>query len=162
MAQPVSPPAFVRERGAIMVESLRKAPAHLWIVGALSLLWNGYGAFTYFMTKTRNQAYLAQFTAEQRAYFDSYPLIPSIGWGLGVWGALAGSLLLLARSRFAAHAFGVSLLGMAISFGYQFTASDIPADMIEGPMVLMTAGIVAIGIGLLAYAHRVRQAGVLR
>ena len=35
-----------------------RAPAHLWIVGILALLWNGFGAYDYFMTRTRGAAYI--------------------------------------------------------------------------------------------------------
>jgi hypothetical protein len=31
-----------------------KAPVHLWIVGFLSLLWNGFGCYDYLMTRMRN------------------------------------------------------------------------------------------------------------
>ena len=30
-----------------------RTPAHLWIVGILSLLWNGFGAYDYLMTRMR-------------------------------------------------------------------------------------------------------------
>jgi hypothetical protein len=42
-------------------------------------------------------------------------------WALGVWGALAGSMLLLLRSRRAVTAFAASLVGLAVSTGYQLT-----------------------------------------
>ena len=32
-------------------------PRHLWIVGALALLWNSFGCFDYLMTQTANEAY---------------------------------------------------------------------------------------------------------
>src|SRR3546814_17451825 len=48
-----------------------KTPWHLWVVGGLSLLWNAIGAFDYTMTKMDNAAYLAGFTPEQIAYFQS-------------------------------------------------------------------------------------------
>ena len=92
------------------------APRHLWIVGVLSLLWNAFGAMDYVLTNTNNEAYLSQFTPEQLAYFIDFPAWTTAAWALGVWGALAGSVLLLMRSRFAVHAFGVSLAGMAVSF----------------------------------------------
>ena len=35
-----------------------RTPAHLWIVGILSLLWNGFGCYDYLMTRMRNTDYL--------------------------------------------------------------------------------------------------------
>lgn len=135
---------------------------HLWIVGALATLWNAFGAFDYLMTQTRNEAYLAGFTDPQRIYFESFPLWMEATWALGVWGGLAGALLLLARSRHAVTAFAVSLAGLAASTLYQYGLSSPPEDMTSGAMVTMNLVIWAVAIGLLVYAVRMRRTGVLR
>ena len=88
-------------------------PWHLWAVGMLALLWNGFGGYDYVMTQTNNAAYLAQFTPEQRAYFDSFPMWMEAIWAIGVWGGVLGSVLLLMRSKWAFHAFVASLIGFA-------------------------------------------------
>jgi len=137
-------------------------PTHLWIVGAVSLLWNAFGAFDYLMTQTANEAYMSNFTPEQRAYFDSFPAWMVAFWALGVWGALAGSALLLLRSRYAVEAFGVSLFGLAMSTLYQFGWSEMPASLSTPGMLVFSAVIWAIAIGLYLYARTMRQRGVLR
>ena len=63
------------------------------------------------MTVSGNAAYLAAFPADQLAYYNSLPAWLTAFWALGVWGGLAGSLLLLARSRHAVLAFALSVLG---------------------------------------------------
>ena len=82
----------------------RRTPAHLWIVGALALLWNGYGAIDYLMTRMRNTDYYAAMMPGVDpdavfAWIDSFPLWAQFGWGVGVWMGLAGALLLLMRHR---------------------------------------------------------------
>ena len=139
-----------------------RTPLHLWIVGALATVWNAFGCFDYLMTQTRNEDYLAHFTDPQRAYFDSFPIWMEAVWALGVWGGLAGSLLLLARSRYAVAAFALSLLGLAISTLYQYVLTSPPPDMMTGGMLAMNAVIWIVAIGLLWYAIRMRNAGVLR
>ena len=139
-----------------------RTPTHLWIVGILATLWNAFGAFDYIMTQTRNEGYLAQFTPEQRAYFESFPLIMEVAWALGIWGAVAGSLLLLARSRYAVHAFAISLLGLLVSTIYQFGALDMPADLMSGGMLAMNVVIWLVAIALFVYARRMQARGVLR
>ena len=74
---------------------------------------------------------------------------------------LAGSVLLLMRSRFADHAFGVSLVGMAVSFSYQYGMSDAIAVM-GSSLIWFSLVIVAIGVGLFVYARRQAASGVLR
>lgn len=144
------------------MEHAVKTPVHLWIVGGLSALWNAFGAFDYLMTQTRNEAYLAQFTDAQRAYFDSFPAWMEAAWACGVWGALLGSLLLLARSRHAVLAFGISLGGLLVTSIYQYGLSTPPADLQGGAMMVMSLVIWAVAIALLAYAWRMRAKGVLR
>lgn len=142
---------------------VRKTPVHLWIVGVVSLLWNAVGAFDYTMTKMQNPEYLAAFTPEQQAWFASFPLWANIGWALGVWGSVLGSLLLLARSRHAVSAFAVSLVGLAISCIYQFGLhyGDLMRLFGMFPMIF-TAIIWVILIALFVYARKQAAAGVLR
>lgn len=143
-----------------------KAPLHLWIVGVVSALWNAFGATDYVMTRTRGAAWIDQMmpgtdSAKFMAYIDAFPIWASIGWGLGVWSALAGSLLLLARSRHAVTAFALSLVGAILGIGYQLANPvDIP-EMTEGANGVMPYVIIAVAALLLWYAIRQKAAGVL-
>lgn len=144
----------------------QRAPMHLWVVGVLAILWNGYGGYDYWMTRTENMDYLAKFGADPGSildWIDSFPMWAQFGWGLGVWMGLLGSVLLLARSRWAVHALGLSLIGMALSFGYQFSgASPMPAGMEGGAMTYIPLLIIFIGLLLFAYARAMAKKGVLR
>ncbi len=145
------------------------APWHLWVVGTMSLLWAAYGCYDYLMTQLRNRDYIEAVMGpmgisvdEALAYFETYPLIAHGGWALGVWGSLAGAILLLARSRFAATAFLVSLIGAVVSFFFQF-ATEMPSELAANPMVkIMPVVIVLIVIGQWYYSSRQKGAGVLR
>src|SRR3954462_2392189 len=81
-----------------------RTPVHLWIVGALSLIWSCFGCYDYVMTRMRDTDYLKSMMPDvdpnaMLSYVDGFPIWASIGWGLGVWLGLAGSILLLIRSR---------------------------------------------------------------
>jgi hypothetical protein len=146
---------------------LVKTPLHLWIVGAVALLWNSFGVTDYFMTRTRGSAWIDQMmpgvdSAKFMAYIDAFPIWASIGWALGVWGALAGTLLLLARSRHAVVAYAVSLVGAILGIGYQLANPVDIAEMTQGANGVMPYVIIVIAVGLLWYARRQRAAGVLR
>lgn len=144
------------------------APWHLWVVGVLSLLWNGFGAYDYLMSKLQNREYLEGAFAPARvsvdegiAYMNAMPLWANLAWGLGVWGAVAGSVLLLVRSRFALHAFAVSLLGLI--FGSVHQMSNPMPGMTDTAMPLVfTAVITIITLLLIWYARRQSLRGVLR
>ena len=145
-----------------------RAPVHLWIVGGLATIWNSFGALDYLMTRMRNKDYFESMMpgvdAEAvLAWVDAFPLYAQFGWGLGVWSGLLGSLLLLARSRSAVHAFAASFVGILLGLGYQIVAAPpMPAGAAEGMGGVMPYMIIAVGAALLYYASRQRAKGVLR
>lgn len=137
-----------------------KTPWHLWLVGGVALLWNAFGGVDYILTQTRNAAYLAQFTAEQRAYFESYPVWMEAVWGIGVWGAVAGSLLLLLRMRWAFHAFLASLIAFAISVVYGQTSGG--NALMGSTGMIFSALIFLLGLGFVLYSRAMTRRGLLR
>lgn len=117
-----------------------KPPALFWIVGVVSLLWNGFGGYDYLMSKLKNLDYVASAVGGDRALaqqmldmLDSMPIWAHFLWGLGVWSSVLGSILLLARSRHAAPVFLVSLVAAGLSFLYQMTLT-MPAGL-DNPLM---------------------------
>lgn len=149
-----------------MDNSISKTPVHLWIVGGLATLYNAFGGYLYWMARSGDAAFLQKSAPNADpqaviAYMDGFPIWASFGWGLGVWAALVGSLLLLARSGHAVLAFLLSLVGMALSFGYQATGPAKPAGMGGGGGDYMPLVIIAVGVALFLYARTMRTKGVL-
>jgi len=138
-------------------------PKHLWVVGILSLLWNAFGAADYTMTELGSLAWFQMMGlgAEELGWTRSFPAWVVAAWAVGVWGSVAGALLLLARSRHAATAFLLALIGAAASFAYQFTAEDKPASMEGGAAVAMPVVIMILIVAQWYYARRQAAAGVL-
>jgi hypothetical protein len=135
-------------------------PWHLWAVGLVSLLWNGYGGYDYVMTQTDNAAYLAQYTAEQRAYFDSFPMWMEAVWAVGVWGGVLGAVLLLLRMKWAFHAFLASLIAFAISVVYGQVSGGNAVMGTTG--MIFSAVIFLLGLGFVMYSRAMTRKGVLR
>ena len=140
-----------------------RAPAHLWAVGAISLLWNSFGCYDYTMSKLDPTGYMQGVGMSQEAidYMAAMPAWLTVFWAIGVWGSLLGSVLLLMRSRHAVTAFAVSLLGLAVSQIYQMVVSG-PPGMNTPAMMVMTVVIWAALLFFLWYANRMKKAGVLR
>ena len=138
-------------------------PMHLWVVGILSLLWNAFGAADYTMTELGSLAWFQMMGlgAEELGWTRSFPAWVVAAWAVGVWGSVAGALLLLARSRHAATAFLLALIGAAASFAYQFTAEDKPTSMEGGAAVAMPVVIMILIVAQWYYARRQAAAGVL-
>lgn len=147
-----------------MTDIARRAatPWHLWLVGLLSLAWNGYGAFDYIQTNTRGEAYMraSGFGDAAVAYFFAMPTWMYVPWTMGVWGAVLGSLLLLVRSRWAVHAFAISLIGAFVSAIYTyFIGNGLQA---LGPVAHVQLVILAVAALLLWYASAMAKKAVLR
>ena len=142
-----------------------RTPWHLWAVGALSLLWNRFGGYDYVMTRMGNMAYLDAVTGGNGRvaldWVERMPMLAQVLWPLGVWASVLGSVLLLLRSRHAAAAFAVSLLGAAGSFAMQFS-SQIPPELDNIAGRVMPLVIVALVALQWWYARRQTAAGVLR
>ncbi len=135
-----------------------KAPWHLWLVGIATLLFNAMGVFSYTMTKLGKLADLGM-TPEQIAFMDSYPAWASALWAMGVWGAFAGSLFLLLRSKLAVPAMLVALLGLIGTTVYNYGLADVPASM-KAPA--LDVAIWGVTLFLLVYSRAMRSAGVLK
>jgi hypothetical protein len=144
-----------------------RVPIHLWIVGGVATLWNAFGCYDYLMTRMRNTDYLASMmpTVDPNAmlaWVDAFPIWAQFGWGLGVWGGLAGGVLLLLRSRWAVWALGLSLVGAVLGLGYQIVAAP-PLAGTEGPMnEAMPYVIIAVAVALFLYARAMEKKGVLK
>lgn len=131
-----------------------RPPLSFWVVAGLSLLWNGFGAYLYTLTNLDDAALLASAPPAMQDYIANMPLWAHIAWALGIWGSLAGSVLLLLRVRHAVAAFGVSLLGAAGSF----TAQGL-GGVLEPAQPVLILAVIAF---LLWYARSAVMAGNLR
>ena len=145
-----------------------RTPAHLWIVGVVSLLWNCVGAYDYLMTRLHNLDYIKSTMPgvdpnTALAWVEGMPIYAQIGWGLGVWLALLGSVLLLMRSRWAVWSFGISFVGAILSLGYQVAlAPPMPGAEDSAMMKVMPLVVIAIALALFLYARAQAAKGVLR
>ena len=131
-----------------------KPPVLFWIIAAVSLLWNAMGAAVYTLTMMRHPAVMDGADPAMVAAIDASPAWANVAWGLGVWGALAGSILLLARRRLAVTAFALSFLGLIVVGGYEF-AAGMPVNIPQ------TVAIWLIALFLLWYSRAKAKAGLL-
>lgn len=141
--------------------TMAKTPLHLWLVGGTSMLWNGLSCYDYLMTNVRDMDTVARFSADMIDYLDALPGWVIVAWAMVVGFGLLGSLLLLARSLWAAYAFALSLLGLAAMQAYQLVIG-LPAGMNTPLNWSTTAAIWIAALGLLFYALRMRASRVLR
>ncbi len=103
-----------------------KTPWHVWVVGIVSLLWNGFGAYDYVMTQTQNEEYLSGFSEEQLTYFETFPLWTDALWAIAIWTSVAGSICILLRMKLAELLFFISIVGFLGNTIYYVFINPLP------------------------------------
>lgn len=92
-----------------------RTPWHLWLVGIIGTLWSLMGVVSFVLTQMNVEAVMSGFPAQQRAYFESFPLWADTSWAIGVFSGLIGCLLLLLKKRPAFRALLISTIGTTLS-----------------------------------------------
>lgn len=140
-----------------ITEGRMHTPVHLWIVGVVTLLFNAMGIISYLTTKLGMLEQMG-LSPEQIAFMNAYPAWISAFWALGVWGAFAGSVLLLFRSRWAVPAMVVATVGLIGTTLGNYVVIDVPAAM-QAPALDVAIWVVT--VFLLFYCVRMKKTGVL-
>lgn len=143
-----------------MKSGLTKAPWHLWLVGVLTLIWNGYGASQWYMQVTKNLSYWGNLTLEQAQYLQAQPVWTEVAFGVGVWTGVLGALMLLMRRKLAFNAFLASLTAIVVNTIYvQFMTNG---REIMGMGTLYAAiTIIVVAAASAAYARFARMRGII-
>jgi hypothetical protein len=144
--------------GNIIMTNTTKTPWHIWVVGIVTLLWNAIGILSYMMTRLGKLESLGM-TAEDIAFFDSFPAWANALWAMGVWGAFVGSILILLRSRWAVTSLIIAMIGLLGTTYFQRVVIDLPEKHDSIPVAVT---IWVITLFMLFYATRMKQQGVLR
>ena len=148
-----------------------RAPWHLWVVGLLAILWNGFGAYDHTMTISQGDAYLRPALEGMDwkgpqidayiAYYHAMPAWMMAVWVIGVWGGVLGGLLLLLRRRWATPVFVVSLAAFLVSVLYTYVLSN-GAEVSGAEYPFISAVIAAVGVLEILYSRWMARRGVLR
>ncbi|MGD9964985.1 MAG: hypothetical protein AB7T59_00530 [Hyphomonadaceae bacterium] len=139
-----------------------RTPWHLWVVGVVAVLWNAFGCYDYIMTRVNGADYLRGFfTEEQVQFYVNMPIWASIVWPIGVWGGLAGAVLLLLRSKWALHAFVASLIAFVLSLVHKYALSN-GGELFGSSAYPIEATILGLCLFFAWYAWFATKNGVLR
>jgi len=122
-----------------------------WIIAVFALLWNLIGVFfwisEYFLMTEEIKATLSP---EQVELMDNSPSWNIYIYGIGVFGAVLASALLLMRKKMALPLFGISLIAILIVHGYWVFAMDTVGKM--GPKSLIMP-VIVIAIAIFEYYY---------
>lgn len=136
------------------------APWHFWVLGALGFLWSCLGAYDYLMSHLQGDAYYRQshMSDAQIAVMNAYPVWMHAVWAIGVWGSVAGAILLLLRMRWSWHAYVLSTAGAIGSLAY----SVVVAHATDAMGIVFPVIIIAVCLFFVWYSSVMAKRGVLR
>ena len=139
-------------------ETQPKTPWHLWVVGALSLLWNAAGAWT--IMSAQSGAPMDMDANEIAYYAAQAPWFVAVT-DVALIAPIFGAVALLLRSRWAVPLYGLSVAAIAVTSVYDIAQRTALLLRDQGWLVLscVTAGL---ALGQLVYAAALRRSGVLR
>jgi hypothetical protein len=132
-----------------------KVPLSFWVVAGLSLLWNGFACMVYWLTATKDPGTMAQTPPAMLEALNNTPSWVMAAWGVAVGAALAGSLLLVLRRRWAIPAFVASLGGLLVLTYYRIVA-NLPMSLFQVVMIWLVA------LFLLRFSSSEADKGLLR
>ena len=143
------------------VSNRTKAPWHLWLIGVIALLWNAVGAFDYYMSQTKNEAYMKMFTPEQLEFFYSFPSWSVALWAIAVWGGVLGCILLLLRNKLAVCVFLISLIGMVINTIYIYAFTNGMEVMGDPISLAFSVAIFLVAVFLYFYSKNMQARNII-
>lgn len=124
-------------------------PMWFWAIGWLGLAWNAYGVqqFSATVMATSESMVAMGMTPAQAALYSDLPMWMTAAFATGVFGGLAGCVLLLMRKTRATPVFLISLIGYLVLYVGDIT-EGVFAALGTGQVVILTV-VVMIAAGLL-------------
>jgi hypothetical protein len=136
----------------------RKTPWHVWVVGILTVLWDGSGAVVIMLAQAGR---LSNLEPDEAAYYAAQPLWLVISTDIALVSAIAAGIALLLRSRAAVWLFAISLLAIVVNDGYELATGTSRALANQGALIV-TCIIFVIAVLQLVYARAMANRGVLK
>lgn len=133
------------------------------VAGALAgLAWNIFGVVKFVETLSNTPESLMQMgmTTAQAQVYTSYPTWMTVAFGVGVFGGLAGSALILFKSRFAVSVLAFSLVAYIALYVGDITEGVFAA--LGAPQVAVLTTVVVVAAALFVWSRALVRRGVLR
>ena len=143
---------------AMAAEAPARAPWHLWVVGALSLLWNASGAWVFVQAQS---GAAMDMDATEIAYYAAQAMWFVTVTDVAFAAAILAAIALLLRSRWAVHLYGLSIAAIVVTSAYDIAQGTALLLQDQGWLILSCVT-TCLAILQLVYAMVMRKRGVLR
>jgi hypothetical protein len=112
------------------------------------VLWEGFGLYLFVQQMRLGPDAMGPASAYQRALYASLPTWYNYAYAVAIFGSFLGALALLLKERRATILFVISLIAMALTFGYLFVKTDVVAH--QGPGQALGVPVTVVVITLFA------------
>ena len=136
-----------------MTDNTTKPAWHFWLVAAAGLIWNAMGCANFLFQLSPEQ--VASYPENYQAFIATRPVWATTAFALTVFGGLIGCALLLFRRKSSNIFLALSLLGAIGAVASVLGLNDMSLNIGTGVSL-------AVAIGLLGYASKAHQMGLLR
>jgi hypothetical protein len=135
-----------------------KTPWHVWVVGILTILWNGSAAVTIMLAQAGRMPNLEP---DEAAYYAAQPVWFVISTDIALVSAIAAGIALLLRSRAAVWLFAITMIALVVNNGYELATGTSRMLVNQGALII-TCVIIVIAVLQLVYARAMAKRGVSR
>ena len=132
-------------------------PWHLWVVGILTLVWNGSGAAIILMAQMGSRL---DMDAREIAYYASQPLWFVLVTNVATFAPIAGAVALLVKHRAAVWLFATSLAAVVSTNAYDVAAGTSLA-LADSGWRAVTITVSVIALLQVGYAWTLKRRGVI-
>lgn len=144
-----------------MTTATHRSNLAAWVVPGLGIAWNSFGIFQFMTTTTASvdQLIAAGMTPPQATLYAGLPGWMILAYAVGVFGGLAGSVLLGLRHRSAIAVLATSLAGYLVLYIGDITQGVFAAFGLQ--QVVILSMVVIIAVALLLYGLHLRRRSLL-
>jgi hypothetical protein len=129
-------------------------------IAIIAILWNLMGLFSFFAHTFISEEAKALLPEAESALYNNIPLWKIIAFAVAIFGGLIGSILLFMKKKLAIPVFILSLIGIIVSFTYDFMVSNL-LEVYGNTSVIFPLIIALIGVFLVWYSKKLDAKGFL-
>ena len=142
------------------MSNLSKLPKGFKAIAIIAILWNIMGVYSYFYHIYMPAEEIAKLSEPEQLLYKNIPKWKTIVFFIATVGGLVGSILLLLKQRFATTVLILSLIGIVVSFYYDFFKTNL-LEVYGNASIGFPALVTIIGILLVWYSKKMEKQDVL-
>lgn len=130
-----------------------KLPRNFKIISIVAIVWNVLGVLSYFFHVYMSEEAIAKLPEAEQILYQNIPTWKTIAFFIATVGGLLGSILLFLKKKMAFPILVLSLIGILISFYYDFLKTKL-IDIYGNSSVILPLIVVLIGVFLVWYTKK--------